>query len=64
MISKFRPSCPILVVSRDAMTCRVSHLFRGVYPWHYKEERDAGSWDADVNARIQVREYVTVYNGM
>ena len=52
LISKFRPRCPIFVVSRDGVTCRQSHLFRGSYPFVYTGETDS-VWENDVNARIQ-----------
>jgi len=54
LVSKFRPRCPILAISRDPMTCRIAHLYRGVYPFHYAAERDASAaWEADVSSRIQ-----------
>merc|ERR1719201_1171122 len=52
LISKFRPRCPIIVVSRDAMVCRQAHLNRGTYPVIYSTE-PVTPWEADVNARIQ-----------
>jgi len=52
LVSKFRPRCPIFVVSRDGMTCRTSHLNRGCYPFLYTAAK-AEPWEADVNARIQ-----------
>ena len=52
LIAKFRPRCPIFVVSRDAMTCRQSHLNRACYPVLYTAA-SIEPWEADVNARIQ-----------
>lgn len=37
-LSKFRPACPIIVVSRDAQVCRQSHLHRGCYAIEYPEK--------------------------
>merc|ERR1740138_1776888 len=52
LISKFRPRCPIFVVSRDMMTCRQAHLHRGAYPIPYSKEV-ATPWEKDVNERIE-----------
>ena len=52
LVSRFRPNCPILVISRDAVTCRQSHLHRGCYP--FLVESEAGSdWFKDVESRIK-----------
>merc|ERR1711872_677906 len=51
LVSKYRPRCPILAVSRDAQVMRQSHLYRGVLPVHYTEEK-ASEWMADVDARV------------
>jgi len=51
LISKFRPRCPVFVVSRDMMTCRLTHLHRGSYPFPYLAER-VEPWEADVAARL------------
>merc|ERR1712183_1117597 len=34
LVSKYRPRCPILAVTRDPQTSRQAHLFRGVLPIH------------------------------
>uniref|UniRef100_A0A915JQT9 Pyruvate kinase n=1 Tax=Romanomermis culicivorax TaxID=13658 RepID=A0A915JQT9_ROMCU len=62
LISKFRPPCPILCVTRDPQVARQLHLFRGVfpilYPFPFEDEeencadRDA-DWSTDVDNRIQ-----------
>ena len=39
LISKYRPRCPVLVVSRDGMTCRQAHLHRGCFPYQFSGER-------------------------
>ncbi len=35
LVSKFRPTCPILAVTRDAQVGRQLHLNRGVMPLHF-----------------------------
>jgi pyruvate kinase len=52
LISKFRPRCPIFIVSRDLMTCRQAHLSRGCYPVPYTKEA-VTPWERDVNERIE-----------
>lgn len=54
LISKYRPSCPILMVSENVSAARYSHLSRGVYPMIY-DEPGAGQglqWQAEVDMRI------------
>ncbi|KAJ2019054.1 Pyruvate kinase [Coemansia sp. RSA 376] len=62
LLSKYRPSIPILVVTRDYHTARHVHLSRGCYPFHYKkpaptrssDEHEArDQWQNDVDERIQ-----------
>jgi len=52
VLSKFRPRCPIIAVSRHAQTTRQAHLFRGILPLYYKDGRKE-DWPGDVDARIQ-----------
>jgi pyruvate kinase len=64
LVSKYRPSAPILVVTRNPQTSRHIHLYRGCYPLVYSKARPpAGSgaylspaettpWQEDVDARI------------
>lgn len=52
LVSKYRPRCPIVAVSRLAQTTRQAHLFRGVVPFLFKGER-LDDWPHDVDARIQ-----------
>lgn len=46
LVSKYRPSCPIICVTTDPITARQSALSRGVYPVLVTEEFDAArnSW--------------------
>jgi len=54
MVSQFRPRCPILVVTREAKTARICHLYRGCYPLHYEIPMDKeGEWQADVDSRFR-----------
>jgi pyruvate kinase len=62
LISKFRPRCPIFVVSRDMMTCRQAHLHRGAYPIPYSKEV-ATPWEKDVNERIEYSINQGIANG-
>ncbi|KAJ1944545.1 Pyruvate kinase [Kickxella alabastrina] len=62
LLSKYRPSIPILVVTRDYHTARHVHLSRGCYPFHYQkpkpgkaasESEARDQWQNDVDERIQ-----------
>jgi pyruvate kinase len=51
LISGFRPKCPIIAVTRSERTARQSHLYRGIHPVLYKEERTT-EWSEDMDGRI------------
>ncbi|KAH8922230.1 pyruvate kinase [Atractiella rhizophila] len=55
LISKYRPACPIITITRNAQTARQIHLHRGCYPFFYPEPRPqrAEDWQKDVDNRIQ-----------
>ncbi|KAI5199780.1 pyruvate kinase [Aureobasidium subglaciale] len=56
LISKYRPVCPIIMVSRNSRATRYSHLYRGVWPFHYPEEKPdfkEVSWQEDVDKRLK-----------
>lgn len=55
LCSKYRPSCPVLMVTRNDKAARFSHLYRGVYPFIYDEPRaqDAEQWQRDVEKRLK-----------
>jgi pyruvate kinase len=56
LISKYRPVCPIIMVSRNSRASRYSHLYRGVWPFHYPEEKPdfkQVSWQEDVDKRLR-----------
>lgn len=55
LISKFRPRCPIMTLTRNDVTARQIHLHRGCYPFYFNEPRphsDEG-WQTDVDNRIR-----------
>jgi len=52
LISKYRPRCPIITVTRFEQTARQCHLFRGVLPLIYKGDVDS-DWLKDVDNRVQ-----------
>jgi hypothetical protein len=35
LMAAYRPRCPIIAVTRDGVTARQLHLYRGVFPIHY-----------------------------
>lgn len=52
LASKYRPSQPIVVVTRNEETARQSHLHRGVFPFIYRKDI-LPDWRDDVEARIR-----------
>ena len=44
MASKYKPSCPILVVTRFPQAGRQMHLHRGIIPLHYPGESNTMGW--------------------
>jgi len=52
LISKYRPKCPIIAVTRFEQTARQCHLFRGILPLIYQETPDP-DWMKDVDNRVQ-----------
>jgi pyruvate kinase len=56
LISKYRPVCPIIMISRNASATRYAHLYRGVYPFLFPEVKPDFSkvnWQEDVDRRIK-----------
>jgi pyruvate kinase len=51
LIAAYRPRCPILAVTKDAMVARQLHLYRGVFPIHYTAA-SLRDWKDDMDARI------------
>ncbi|GFG33448.1 hypothetical protein Cfor_10037 [Coptotermes formosanus] len=52
LISKYRPRCPIIAVTRYAQVARQCHLFRAILPLHYTEGA-LPDWLKDVDIRVQ-----------
>ena len=53
-VSKYRPRCPIITLSRNKQTTRQAHLYRGLLPFHYDKQRtDADDWVQDVDTRVK-----------
>lgn len=56
MLSKYRPVCPIIMVTRNERASRYSHLYRGVYPFCFNEPKPdfrASDWQEDVDKRLK-----------
>lgn len=56
LISKYRPTCPIIMITRNGAAARYSHLSRGVYPFEYPEPKpdfDTVIWQEDVDRRLK-----------
>uniref|UniRef100_A0A914X5H6 Pyruvate kinase n=2 Tax=Plectus sambesii TaxID=2011161 RepID=A0A914X5H6_9BILA len=50
-ISHYRPTAPIVTVTRSDESARHCHLYYGVFPLHYRQPRDP-DWPTDVDNRI------------
>lgn len=56
LLSKYRPVCPILMITRSDHTSKCGHLYRGVYPFYFPEAKpdfDKVNWQEDVDRRIK-----------
>ncbi|MCJ1343567.1 Pyruvate kinase [Peltigera leucophlebia] len=56
LISKYRPICPIIMVTRNPTASRYSHLYRGVYPFIFPEKKpdfSENDWQEDVDGRLK-----------
>lgn len=56
LISKYRPVCPIIMITRNAPASRYAHLYRGVYPFLFPEAKPdftKVNWQEDVDRRIK-----------
>ena len=51
LISKYRPRCPIIAITRNAKIARQCHLYRGILPYVFEEPK-ADDWSKDLDARI------------
>ena len=50
-LSRFRPRCPIIAVSRNTQTTRQCYLYRGILPLYYPHQA-LPDWLADIDQRI------------
>lgn len=56
LLSKYRPVCPIFMLTRNPSASRYAHLYRGVYPFLFPEAKPDFSkvdWQEDVDRRIR-----------
>lgn len=56
LLSKYRPVCPIIMITRNAHASRYAHLYRGVYPFFFpqaKPDFNDVNWQEDVDSRIK-----------
>jgi len=53
LVSKYKPQCPILTVTRFDQVARQLQLYRGCIPLLYEQARPEGAWMDDVDARVQ-----------
>ncbi|KAJ5988693.1 Pyruvate kinase [Penicillium waksmanii] len=56
LLSKYRPVCPIIMVTRNATASRYSHLYRGVWPFYFSEKKpdfNVKIWQEDVDRRLK-----------
>lgn len=51
LCSRYKPSIPIIAVSRHEQTARQLHLYRAVFPLYYGKGREE-VWTTDVDNRI------------
>lgn len=60
LISKYKPSMPIIVITRNPTTARQVHLHRGCFPFHYpaasskEAERTNASYSTDYLSPIDL----------
>ncbi|CAH0559515.1 unnamed protein product [Brassicogethes aeneus] len=52
LLSKYKPRCPIIAVTRNSQTARQSHLYRAILPIIYESAR-MEDWLKDVDARVK-----------
>ncbi|KAK3346581.1 pyruvate kinase [Lasiosphaeria hispida] len=56
LLSKYRPVCPIIMITRNPSASRYGHLYRGVYPFLFPEAKPdftKVNWQEDVDRRIK-----------
>ncbi|KAL8284234.1 hypothetical protein RQP46_004983 [Phenoliferia psychrophenolica] len=55
LVSKYRPPCPVITITRNEQTARQIHLHRGCYPMYYDQPRPTSEegWQTDIDNRIR-----------
>ncbi|XP_065886442.1 pyruvate kinase PKM-like isoform X2 [Dysidea avara] len=53
LLSKYKPRCPIIAITRDHRTARRCHLYRGVHPYLYSEPISPKGWTDDMENRFK-----------
>ncbi|KAK4700662.1 pyruvate kinase, partial [Phenoliferia sp. Uapishka_3] len=55
LVSKYRPPCPVITITRNEQTARQIHLHRGCYPMFYDAARPTTEegWQTDIDNRIR-----------
>jgi len=51
LVSKYRPPCPVLCVTRDAQVSRQLHLYRSLVSLYYDQPKK-DTWQDDVDVRV------------
>merc|ERR1711931_534941 len=51
LMSSFHPKSPIIMVTRNAHTSRIGHLYNNIFPLEYRKPR-LEKWTGDVDARL------------
>lgn len=60
LVSKYRPPCPILVVTRYSFVARQAHIYRACYPIVVEDAKDSNDeyygeqWQRNVDERISI----------
>jgi len=52
LCSRYKPTVPIIAISRNDRTARQLHLYRGVFPLFYSKTEREPDWPRDIDARI------------
>lgn len=52
LVSKYKPNVPIMMVTRNERAARYCHLYRGVYPFVYPNDK-VENWQEDVENRLR-----------
>ncbi|QKX53769.1 uncharacterized protein TRUGW13939_00849 [Talaromyces rugulosus] len=56
LVAKYRPVCPVIMITRNDTASRYSHLYRGVYPFYFPETKpdfNVKVWQEDVDRRLK-----------